>query len=345
MKRVAVACAFALASSACDPSERAPFVPVYDPASTEPVALLEFCGLLARNTCAVLRPCCESGPFAFDEAKCVAAARQQCEVRRLRSLEAGLLFDDVQAGRCVRGTAVLFPGCRTPVDDPIAADVTEACRQAFHGTIRVGESCAGKHPVECAPPSLGVRVVCELGRCRERPRLQGGEECAARPADCAAGLVCDASLEPRRCTARWHVEGAPCVPSQSRCDRSANLYCDSERTEPVCARLPGDGEPCTSAIGCARPFRCDAASSGGNACTDAKGLFEPCNEDAECASRLCVGAAAKACFPDGIGPPIAPFGAATNDPHGYVARIAAACSGVIPDGAGSLAPFVLPTAE
>ncbi len=343
MKRLLVW--LSLGAAACDPSEPTPYVPVYDPASSEPVALLEFCGQLARNTCAVLRPCCQSGPFAFDEAKCVAAARQQCEVRRVRSLEAGLVYDDVQAGRCARGTAILFPGCRTPTDDPIAADVIEACRNAFHGTRRVGEDCDGRHAVECAPPALGVRVACELGRCRERPVLRGGDECDARPGDCAAGLVCDPSLEPRRCTARWHAEGAPCVPAQNRCDASADLYCDLELPRPVCAKRPGKGAACVPAIGCARPFRCDAARSGGNECTDAKDPFEPCNEHGECASGLCAGTSVKACLPSGIGPPIAPLGAATGDPHGYVARIAAACSGVIPDGAGSLAPFVVPATE
>lgn len=336
----------------CDSSETTPYVPTYDPRSDEPVASTEFCALLARNTCAVLRPCCNALPFAFDEIKCRSASRALCEARRTKSMELGLAYDDLQAGRCVRGTAVLLPDCRSP-DDPVAADVVEACRNVWNGGRAVGEPCKFDNPVECRPPSLGVRVEC-AGVCRERVVLQGGDSCALRPTACAAGLICDG--EPRRCTAKYHPLGAPCTPTATleadRCDARKDRFCDNEAAQPVCKELPTLGEKCQISPGCARPYRCDTDRTGQIACTEGKPLGASCGDDRECATKLCGGnntTLLRVCIPSGLGPPIIPLDVATlkpidprQRPVDYVNAITASCSGIIPDGAGSLAPFVLP---
>jgi len=335
----------------CDPSEPDLYVPTYDPGSEEPVTSTEFCSLLARNTCAVLRPCCQALPFAWDEAKCRISSRSLCEARRTKSMELGLLYDDVQAGRCVRGTAILFPGCRSPVDEPISADVREACTQVFHGTTPIGGRCENKFLLECAPPRLGARVFCDRGVCTERRLREGGESCGEFAATCAAGLGCLG--EPPRCTAWFHPLGAPCTPSGTselnRCDASRDRFCDSSHSPNVCAELPAEDEPCDAQHGCRRPWRCDVDRGGTTRCTDAKPLGETCNDDKECGSKLCSGMPespiGRICVPSNIGFPIASLALAKGDPVEYVTRIAAMCSGVIPEGAGSLAPFLLPTAK
>lgn len=331
---------------ACDASEPTEYVPTYDPASSEPVASTEFCSLLARNTCAVLRPCCRALPFAFDEAKCRQSSRALCEARRTRSMELGLVYDDVQAGRCVRGTAILLPECRSPTDR-LASDVLEACRMVFHGGRPINASCDIRNPVECAPPRLGAYVACSGSRCVERSLLEGGESCEGRSSDCAPWLVCEG--EPRRCTALYHPLGAPCSAfgsSIDRCDANRDRYCDTTASPAVCKALPGFGERCDVGRGCARPWRCDVDRAGQTTCTEAKPLGTTCNDDRECESKLCSGnpdsRIGRFCVPSGIGAPITSPGLAKLDPVDYVARIAAACSGVIPEGAGGLAPFAFP---
>ena len=322
----------------CDATEPKPYVPEYDPNNTEAIASTEFCALLAQTTCAVLRPCCNALPFAFDEAKCRQASRVQCEARRLKSMELGLIYDDFQAGRCVRGSAILLPNCRSP-RDPIAADVAEACRMVFHGGRKVGESCKTDNVVDCAPPALGVRVFC-AGTCRVREFAAPGESC--EKLSCTTGYNCEG--EPRRCSARFHPLGAECTPSApelDRCDVSSDRYCKQDVFPSVCAPMPTEGELCSSSPGCARPFRCDVDRNGEQRCTDAKPLGTSCNEDRECETRLCAGQLVKVCMPAGIGPPIASVDPKA-DPANYLARISAACSGIIPDGAGSLAAFELP---
>jgi hypothetical protein len=341
MRRALLAISIALV--ACDASEPLPYIPSYDPLSTEPVSSTEFCSLLARNTCAVLRPCCEGSAFAFDEAKCRANAHVLCEARRQKSMETGLEYDDVQAGRCVRGTAILMRDCKIVNDDPIAADVVEACKFALHGTKSVGTPCDGRSPIECAPPALGVRVSCR-GICQETPLARGGEACTPGAIDCEAGLLCDANLTPRRCTALFHPLGSPCdacsvgpCASDFRCGDSN--YCDPDSSPSVCARLPEKGQTC-DARGCAKPFRCDTDKSGNQVCVDGKAVGEVCGDDAECASRLCVGTGIKLCAPPAMGDPIASEALARSEPQNYLTRTASACQGVIPDGAGGLAPLL-----
>lgn len=332
----------ALLAGGCDASEPTLYVPTYDPLSTDAVAQTEFCALLARNTCAVLRPCCSALPFSFDEAKCQRASRAQCEARRQKSLEIGLVYDDMQAGRCVRGTAILLPECRSPrVDDDVAADVAEACRMVFHGGAHLGESCRTENPVACAPPALGVRVRCS-GHCEVREILGPGDECSlASPARCGSGLICEG--QPSRCGSRFLPLGAECTPSSpdsDRCDITRDRFCNAGGYPPVCEAMPTLGDNCTAVPGCARPYRCDTDRDGQQRCTEAKQIGQACADNGECATKLCAGQIVKVCVPSGIGPPIVPAGGA--DPAEYVARIAAACSGIIPDGAGGLAPFELP---
>lgn len=341
---------FALLLSGCDPSEPSLYVPSYDPRSDEPVANTEFCALLARNTCAVLRPCCTELPAAFDEVKCRAASRALCEARRQKSMDLGLTYDDVQAGRCVRGTAVLLPSCRMP-DDPVALDVIEACRNVWTGGRTVGETCKFDNPVDCRPPALGVRVEC-AGVCRVKNLIRGGSSCEIRPNDCEPGLICTG--EPRVCTAKYHPLGAPCTPTgtaeSDRCNASLDRVCDTEKL--TCQSLPSLGEQCDLVRGCARPYRCDTDRTGKVVCAEGKSLGASCNDDKECGSKICGGGSLtllRVCVPSGLGPPIIPTDPATRvpiDPHlrpvDYVSAIVAACSGVIPDGAGGLAPFDLP---
>jgi hypothetical protein len=327
-------------------------VPTYDPLSNEPVSSTEFCALLARNTCAVLRPCCNATSFAFDEIKCRANAQLLCEARKQKSMESGLLYDDFQAGRCVRGTAIMMRDCRIADDDPVVDDVVEACQQVLHGTKVIGASCDAHLLNDCAPPGLGQRVTCSTV-CTKVAKAKGGESCQLGRVQCEAGLVCDGGVVgARTCTAFLHPLGAACTPcpttvapdgtstcaNDARCGRGN--YCDGTATpQPVCTALPGLGEPCDGR-GCQLPFRCDTDKSGRQACVDGKALGAVCGDDNECATRLCIGVGIKLCAPPAIGDPIASESLARAEPENYLARTAAACEGIIPAGAGGLAPLL-----
>lgn len=320
---------------ACDASGPTPYVPVYDPSSTEPVAMVEFCTLQAKNACAALRPCCGDAHLSFDEATCRANARGLCEARKQRALEVGLLYDDVQAGRCARGQSVLLRRCTTDAvtHDPVAADVAEACTQVFHGLAHEGESCNAKATRPCAPPALGSRIACESGVCRVRRPADVGELCGG--VGCRAGLGCSGS--PARCYPLLLPLGASCAGFTSVCDASDDAYCDPATFR--CTRYPGPGEACSTTSVCARPYRCDTDKSGQKRCVDGKAIGVSCGESRECASRVC-NETVRACLPSPFGYPLS--GSSGSDGLAYVATMAATCDGLLGAGGGGLSVVPLP---
>ncbi len=311
--------------------------------ATEPVASIEFCSLLARNTCAVLRPCCQSLPFAWDEAKCRVTARTLCEARRTRSLELGLSYDDVQGGRCVRGAAILLPGCRTPTDDPLAADVREACNQVFHGEVpRASFRCEGKGTRPCAP-ALGAASraspACAAAESASRPPLAGRCETVRRGSagQCAAGLACFG--ETLQCRAVFHPLGAPCTPTATSGERSLRRLARPRSAipsrHPRCARCSltranlAASRPAAAGRSAATP-RPMASPAAPTRVRSARAAATTRNARASCAQGSPTAILIRTCVPSGLGPPIAANGLARLDPIEYVARIAAICSGVIP---------------
>jgi len=319
----------------CDASTPEPYVPVYDPSSTQPVAMVEFCTLQAKNACAALRPCCGTAHLSFDEATCRANARGLCEARKQRALEVGLLYDDVQAGRCARGQSVLLRRCTTDAvnGDPVAADVAEACTQVFHGVLQEGDSCNPKATRPCTPPALGTRIACEGSVCRVRHLADVGEPCGT---GCKAGLGCSGA--PARCYPLLLPIGASCAGFVSVCDASDDAYCDPATFR--CTRYPSAGEACSSTSVCARPYRCDTDKSGQKRCVDGKALGASCGESRECASRVCS-ESLRACLPAPFGYPLS--GSAGSDGLGYVGTMAATCDGLLAAGAGGLSVVPLPS--
>lgn len=328
-------CALACALG-CDPTDPVAYEPApYDPASSDPLSLADFCTLQAKNACATLRPCCHDAHLSFDEPSCRANARALCEARKQRALEVGLLYDDVQGGRCARGQGVLLRRCSTEgvQRDPVAADVAEACAQAFHGVVPLGETCNVKATKPCAPPALGARVTC-AGICRPSTLVGVGEPCAG--ATCVAGSVCTGS--PARCTPTVLPIGASCGTGIAACDVSEDAYCNPATLE--CTRYPTLGESCVDTSVCTRPYRCDNDKAGGKRCVAGKPLGAFCGEDRECVSRQCS-ESVRACLPAPFGYPLSATAGA--DPLGYVATMSATCDGLLAAGAGGLAAVPLPS--
>jgi hypothetical protein len=329
---------------ACDTSETRPYVPIYDPRDDTPVPITEFCALLARDSCAVLRPCCEDSPFAFDEGKCRLVAHSLCEYRRNRNQNAGLAYDPVMAGRCVHGTAALVRSCRllSTADDPDAVRVAYSCGMVWHGEKTPWQECVGTGSIDCArcdpkhlecAPSDRYWVACEAGLCVAVELLEGGADCGA-PAVvdpraprryCGPGLVCASFGGSSRCTARYHPLDAPCRRDDECGAPTDDAYCDTSlATASRCRLLPQGGERCAPAEGrlpvdrrCAHAFKCDTDKDPAGVCSDAKPIGAACTVDAECASGSCYGR--MVCMPGNIADP-------------------ASCSGTLIPGLGGFAP-------
>jgi len=339
MKRI-FALVIALSFAGCDTSEPQDYVPRYDPNNQEPIAQIEFCPLLARETCAILRPCCQASPYAFDENKCRVNARALCESRKTRSLNLlaphALRYDDFMAGRCVHGSAALVRGCMfaSTSDDPDADAVAYACGMVWHGDRGRGDSCDLKK-LDCAPiPDR--RVTCS-GACIASKIAGGGDDC--RPGTetvCAKGLVCRLfGGDTYRCTAQYHALGTPCR-NDSECGNpvTTDVYCDHESspTSGTCRTLPRENERCASVDGrsasdrrCARGFKCDTDVSSDGVCTPGKPVGATCTDNGDCASGTCV-VALGICFPGTLADP-------------------AICNGGLVNGFGGLTPVVAPQAD
>lgn len=343
---LAVALAVTLGVAAgCDPTDPVPYEPTVQLDGSTPLPQQTFCAALAQNVCAVLRPCCQASPYAFDEARCHAVSRALCEARRSKAHDQGLTYDDELAAKCVDGTPGLVSRCLfvSPTDDPIAAEVAYACRMVFHGDRRIGEACDASSLSPCAPPASGAKVTCS-GICLAIQEKKGGEACQTVDLDAgtscfAPGCVCGPGLDcngvPPRCTARVLVEDAPCdllgtcgACTAERCltcacangVRSTPCFDEGAPTSPRCRPLPGSGQSCTSETGCAYGLRCD--TDHGSVCVDGKALGAVCTADTDCASRHCQGI----CLPAGIADPIN-------------------CNGAFPGGSGGLVGVPTPVTK
>jgi hypothetical protein len=312
-----VGCVLVVLFVACDPSDPIPYTPTYDPRHVDPVPQVEFCAQLAQNVCAVLRPCCSSSPFAFDEGKCRIVSRSQCEARRAKSLESGLSYDDVLAGTCVEGTAILVANCAL-ADSAIDAEVArvvDACRLVWHGDAGTGVTCDPKNPLACAPAADGVPALC-LGTCTPVKRLAGGDSCgvvtdagACFPPTCVCGPGLRCQGDPARCTGIYHPLGAPCsndVECSGCSDGSCPRRCGCEDPSDACTvvggavevrrcrKFPGLGEKCYPGDRCDSGLRCDKDKD--SICVVAKPLGAPCGAALECASGRCQAI----CIPGGV---------------------------------------------
>lgn len=297
------------AIGACDDTEPLPYAPQYDPTNVTPVPEVELCPILAMNVCASLRPCCAPSPFAYDEAKCHAVVRAQCEALKSRAHDAALIYDDVLAGRCSAGVgALITPTCESAevTLDARSASVALACNSMWHGSAQLGRFCSKTG--DCVQID-GKIVVCAApgGVCTVVKLLQAGDSC--RNLDdhtrCAIGLACSAaSSAGPLCTAAQLPDGAPCVLdtdclSDRRCTCPPDVTVSCARR--VCQALPGLGETCWTGLDgkgkCARGTRCDSDKS---QCVAAKGLGATCGAADECVSKNCRGV----CIPGGIVDPL-----------------------------------------
>lgn len=145
-----------------------------------------------------------------------------------------------------------------------------------------GAACESGDAPACLPP-----LRCRQGTCAA-PR-PAGETCAD-PADCQAGLTCDAAGQcaapPAMCTGRMDdcgYQGAclaqierACVPQADlgqACERSQQCGAQGYCMDNACAPLPGEGTACGDGVYCAAGLACSVSTG---LCAPIPGLGEEC---------------------------------------------------------------------
>ncbi|MBC8068969.1 MAG: hypothetical protein IAG13_11600 [Deltaproteobacteria bacterium] len=152
----------------------------------------------------------------------------------------GLQFD----GECAQKEidAIGSLGCGVPVFDPEAK--CKAPCKVWHGPMDEGGTCTS---------------------------INGYD-------NCKQGMTCDEGVCVHPCDeADLPKVGEPCAP-EFGCDE--NAWCDAETAPlfPVCAALPGIGQPCVESLGyaCAEDLMCDTSDPGTPVCAALPGLGEEC---------------------------------------------------------------------
>lgn len=216
----------------------------------------DFCQAYVDAACDGLEQCC-GGITGVDASTCRSAANTYCQ-------ESLLTVDD-------RGIAPTGPN----VPARIVFDFDE--EGAAAAIARVKSSFAR---CEGAPVDVVFDDTHYLG--------EPGTECLAHQ-DCAEGTRCEHPALAVFGTCIWApLEGEGC----SDVCAAKDLWCGQDRGEPVCVALRGEGESCDE-VPCAEGLACLDASStiggGGRSVCGRRGADgDPCTDDPECDSYLCV---------------------------------------------------------
>lgn len=233
------------------------------------------CEKMAARQCAAAQPCCESSPIGYDEAGCVAYARQQCEEQVRLVNEGKRTFHAEAVDPCLNALGGMFQKCELTVDDlyDLAAS-TVACGRVFEGTIEIGGAC--QTDTDCKQPAGAD----EFATCSEENKcvlghvnVQEGGACGEFDS-CAPGLYCDFANGAGTCSKPKEV-GADCSsPALLGGDCGPGLYCDLSTD--TCQPVKGPGEPCETSLECAGYGECNG--------TCGKGLTFPIAD-----SDICLG--------------------------------------------------------
>jgi hypothetical protein len=347
MRWRSIAALLALSLGACDDSEPSLYDPIYDPNDVTPVPEVELCPILAQNGCAAIRDCCEPSPYAFDEVKCRAVVRAQCEALRSRSHDQSLVYDDALAGRCAEGiSALVDPSCASvdPSSDPRTYAVDHACRSMWHAGTPIGQSCIdAKSCVQIDGPPIVCASNGSARVCTEERFLYGGDSCdvftdptcAGGTCACAPWLICGGSSPTRPVCSdpRIAIVGTNCA-FDGDCGGNLRCICADGTTaclQRTCQELPITGETCWTASDgksarCRLGYRCDHDK---NQCVDGKPLGATCGDDTECATGRCV----SVCIPSGIVDPLTCTGLPDSTafgPFNFLAPASTATGGTPP---------------
>lgn len=224
-----------------------------------------------QEVCELVLTCpCSAQPYATAD-DCVAGLKQQSDTLKSFASSQGLTFDQ----GCYESSLALIQdevGCGAGFTDESNASCSSYCG-VIHGDKPAGAACTSTGGFsDCARNLFCADAVC-VDFCA---RLGAGDVCAKTEGDttstigsCGEGLYCDLS-DTLTCKALL-ASGAACDQLFDNCQEG--LVCGMDA---MCGPPPGAGEACTFA--CSGDLICE-----NSVCAKAPGDSEPCSMNGECA--------------------------------------------------------------
>jgi hypothetical protein len=246
--------------------------------------------------CAAMKPGCDSGTVAYDEAACLAYAATV--------FDDALAFDAGDAGACL---AALRESTYTSVGLLDFRGWPNPCYTVYRGDVAVAGACDSD--TDCAPDPRG-HVWCDFDTevCTVLVRGKLGETCHEGCELETDNGSCYPLFEPEEpgVEVTCHNEdglrcglSGKCEPSSAvgcPCTLGGDDYCNAqgdctEGADSVCIPRAAAGSPCTVHASCVAATYC----SDGAVCAPRKQAGEACDDHDQCIGSYCQGGA---CVPN-----------------------------------------------
>jgi hypothetical protein len=260
----------------------------------QPIDEAAFAAQWPALVCAAMKPGCDSGSTAYDEAKCLAYAPT--------ALETTLRYDALEAANCLE---TLRLSTYTSVGTLDYRGLPASCYYVYRGEVSLGAACDGDE--ECAPDPRGP-VWCDFDTsvCTVLVRGKLGDAChvgCELETDDGSCYPLNEPEEPGVEVTCHNEDGLKCVfggtcqpsiPLGCPCILGDSDYCNAESdcTEgvgQVCRARGAVGAPCVINSECVASAYCPRGSA--SVCTARKRQGEACEEHDECMGSSCQGGA------------------------------------------------------
>lgn len=252
-------------------------------AATNPSAytLDNVCDRTGPKICAIRKSCCEKNG-GYDEARCIAYSKTECEKDVAEARAGTMTFDPSIIDGCLAKLTPVIDRCTlTPDDFSFAAEALKDCR-VFAGKLGQGLACTRDN--QCAPSTTSDAFTsCDktTKTCKTVRILAAGAVCSYEDGFdgiCGKGLYCDIDLKapaPSKGVCRTALAlGAECNNQTKPLECGLGNYCDG--TNHCVVGKPGNAT-CSDNLECAA-LSCATGDAGAGTCK----ATNPVIDAAEC---------------------------------------------------------------
>ena len=236
------------------------------------------CDLTGPKLCAQRASCC-TATGGYDEAKCLAHAKTECE-KDVAAAKAGTMtFDGSKIDQCLTKIAPLIQKCTLEFSDfQSLATTLNGCR-IFAGQLGEGEACDRDN--QCKPTNSDTSFTsCDntTKKCKTITLLAAGSTCDFKEGSggiCGTGLYCDIAAGATQGTCKTALAlNAACQPSKPlECGLSA--YCGAGDK---CVKSQAGGATCENFLQCSSLKCLKTGDAGTGQCAPT----DPVSKPAEC---------------------------------------------------------------